>query len=253
MEQSKSKRPIIHLNETHSTNLYLRQLMEKEHVESGTIVTSDFQSAGRGQQGNVWYSSKGENLLFSFLVYPEDILAANQFIISRMVSLAVKRTLATYTENIYIKWPNDIYWKNKKIAGILIENTVEGKNIVFSIIGIGLNLNEDEFPQDLPNPISLRQITGINFDKEVIMRSIRRIYFQLNRELLKDGPQRIEHEYMSNLFRLNGYYWYRDATGDFQAKIENVLPSGHLVLSLLSDGKRRTYAFKEVQFIPRKK
>ncbi|HHV85450.1 MAG TPA: biotin--[acetyl-CoA-carboxylase] ligase [Petrimonas sp.] len=249
MEQLSNGRQIIRLEETESTNSYLRDLLKSQHLEEGSVVVADFQTAGRGQVGNSWYSDKGDNLLFSLLIYPTGIPANEQFIISRMVSLAIKNTLDQFADDIRIKWPNDIYWKEKKIAGILIENSLQGKIIENSIIGIGLNLNQQIFPVELPNPVSLRQITATEQDKNYILDLLLKEFFLLYRSLQQGEKQVIEDEYMLDLYRANGYYWYEDANGRFQAEIDNVLPSGHLVLRTLDTNEERIYAFKEVQFI----
>ncbi|MEA4978366.1 MAG: biotin--[acetyl-CoA-carboxylase] ligase [Petrimonas sp.] len=249
MEQLSNDRQIIRLEETESTNSYLRDLLKSQHLEEGSVVVADFQTAGRGQVGNSWYSDKGDNLLFSLLIYPTGIPANEQFIISRMVSLAIKNTLDQFADDIRIKWPNDIYWKEKKIAGILIENSLQGKIIENSIIGIGLNLNQQIFPVELPNPVSLRQITATEQDKNYILDLLLKEFFLLYRSLQQGEKQVIEDEYMLDLYRANGYYWYEDANGRFQAEIDNVLPSGHLVLRTLDTNEERIYAFKEVQFI----
>lgn len=249
MEQLSNDRQIIRLEETESTNSYLRDLLKSQHLEEGSVVVADFQTAGRGQMGNNWFSDKGDNLLFSLLIYPTGILANEQFIISRMVSLAIKNTLDQFTDDVRIKWPNDIYWKEKKIAGILIENSLQGKVIESSIIGIGLNLNQQIFPVELPNPVSLRQITATEQDKNYILDLLLKEFFLLYRSFQQGEKQVIEDEYMLDLYRANGYYWYEDANGKFQAEIDNVLPSGHLVLRTLDTNEERIYAFKEVQFI----
>lgn len=249
MEQLSNDRQIIRLEETESTNSYLRDLLKSQHLEEGSVVVTDFQTAGRGQVGNSWYSDKGDNLLFSLLIYPTGIPANEQFIISRMVSLAIKNTLDQFADDIRIKWPNDIYWKERKIAGILIENSLQGKVIENSIIGIGLNLNQQIFPVELPNPVSLRQITATEQDKNYILDLLLKEFFLLYRSLQQGEKQVIEDEYMLDLYRANGYYWYEDANGRFQAEIDNVLPSGHLVLRTLDTNEERIYVFKEVQFI----
>lgn len=249
MEQLSNDRKIIHLEETESTNSYLKDLLKSEQLTEGSFVVADFQTGGRGQMGNSWFSSKGDNLLFSILLYPTEIPANEQFVISRITSLAIKNTLDQFTDDIRIKWPNDIYWKDKKIAGILIENSLQGRVIENSIIGIGLNLNQQIFPPELPNPVSLRQITATQFDKSYILDLFLNEFFLLYRSLQHGEKQVIEDEYMLDLYRVNGYYWYEDENGKFQAKIDNVLPSGHLVLKTLEANEKRMYAFKEVTFM----
>ena len=243
-----SDRVIVRLDETSSTNTELKLLRQKNPLPEGSMVMTEFQTSGRGQAGNSWYSGKGENLLFSFLLYPRFIQAKDQFIISRIVSLAIIRVLQQYTENITIKWPNDIYWNDKKIAGILIENSLMGQHIEYTIVGIGLNVNEDDFPTHLPNPVSVKQITGDVFDREILLLLLRYEFLMLYQSVESGEVAPIEREYMRHLYRKDGPHWFTDAEGRFKATIKTVLPSGHLVLATYPDKEERTFAFKEVSF-----
>lgn len=249
MDLLSKNRSIIRLEETESTNLYVKQLLREQHPEEGSLVLADFQTGGRGQMGNAWFSQKGENLLFSLLIYPQGVRANEQFIISRIASLAVKNCLDHFVSDIRIKWPNDLYRKERKIAGMLIENDLEGKYITNSVIGIGINVNQQQFPSQLPNPVSLRQITGTVQDRDYIFDIFQREFFLLYRDFQNGAVKNIEDEYMLGLYRANGYYCYEDANGRFMAKIEEVLPSGHLVLKTMDSDEKRIYAFKEVAFV----
>ena len=249
MELLSENRLIIRVKVVDSTNNYLKKLVHDEHPEEGSMVITKFQSAGRGQMGNGWASKAGKNLLLSLLIYPDNLLANEQFIISRMASLAVKNCLDQFVDDIRIKWPNDIYWKDKKIAGMLIENDVQGRYIQNSVIGIGININQPSFPEDLPNPVSLRQITGTDNDIDNIADIFVREFFLLYREFQDGKTAQIEDEYMLDLYRVNDYYWFKDESGNFKAKIKEVLPSGHLMLETMTEGDVRQYAFKEVAFI----
>ena len=148
MNQLSENRMIVKVDETESTNAYMKKLVREERPEEGSLVIADFQTGGRGQMGNSWFSSKGDNLLFSLVIYPKTVRANEQFIISRIASLAIKNTLDQFVDDIRIKWPNDIYWNDKKIAGILIENDLQGNTIDNSVIGIGINVNQEMFPID---------------------------------------------------------------------------------------------------------
>ena len=249
MEKLSNERRIIRLEETDSTNRYLKQLVREERPEEGSLVIADYQTEGRGQMGNSWYSGRGDNLLFSLLIYPRQLPANESFILSRVTSLALKNLLDYFTDDIRIKWPNDIYWKDKKIAGILIENDIQGKEIDNTVIGIGLNVNQQIFPVDLANPVSLRQITGTLHDREHLLELFMREFFLIYRDLQEGLKTDIEDEYMLDLYRVNDYYWFEDSTGRFKAKIETVLSSGHLVLRTLDSDEQRRYAFKEVSFM----
>lgn len=240
---------VVWLEKVDSTNNYLKQLIRRERIDEGVTIVADFQTHGRGQRGNGWSSEKGKNLLFSLLLYPRDMLANEQFILSRIASLAVKRVLDRFTDDIRIKWPNDIYWKDKKIAGMLIENDLMGKEIKHSVIGIGINVNQQQFPPELPNPVSLWQITASEHDRGDLLDVFRNEFFLLYQEMQKGRVEAIEQQYMQELYRKNEYHWYEDENGCFQAIISNVLPSGHLILKVSDEDEERSYAFKEVVYI----
>ena len=180
---------ILWLKETDSTNNHLRRLLDKEQLPEGSLVVTDFQTAGKGQVGNSWESEAGMNLMFSILLYPDFIPANRQFLISQIASLSVKETLDAYTDFIQVKWPNDIYWKDRKICGMLIENDLSGQLLYCSIIGIGLNLNQSLFRSNAPNPISLTQITGKKYDREEVLNRFLRIFFQYYCLLLQEKEE----------------------------------------------------------------
>lgn len=236
---------ILWLKETDSTNNHLRRLLEKEQLPEGSLVVTDFQTAGKGQVGNSWESEAGMNLMFSLLLYPDFIPANRQFLISQIASLSVKETLDAYTDFIQVKWPNDIYWKDRKICGMLIENDLSGQLLYCSIIGIGLNLNQSLFRSNAPNPISLTQITGKKYDREEVLNRFLRIFFQYYCLLLQEKEEEVRTAYMQALYHGEGYHRYRDGQGQFEARIQAIEPTGHLILQL-RDGEQRRYAFKEV-------
>ena len=236
---------ILWLKETDSTNNHLRRLLDKEQLPEGSLVVTDFQAAGKGQVGNSWESEAGMNLMFSLLLYPDFIPANRQFLISQIASLSVKETLDAYTDFIQVKWPNDIYWKDRKICGMLIENDLSGQLLYCSIIGIGLNLNQSLFRSNAPNPISLTQITGKKYDREEVLNRFLRIFFQYYCLLLQEKEEEVRTAYMQALYHGEGYHRYRDGQGQFEARIQAIEPTGHLILQL-RDGEQRRYAFKEV-------
>jgi len=248
MEKSDRIPPIIHIPETDSTNKYLRQLMQSEKLPEGSVVFTDFQTAGRGQTGNSWESETGKNLLFSVVIYPETILAREQFIISQIAALSVKQTLDKYTSDITVKWPNDIYWKEKKICGMLIENDLAGQHLYCSILGIGINLNQSVFHSLAPNPVSLTQITRQEYPIAEILNRFLQLFYQNYLLVLQGKTSEIKEAYLQSLYRGKGFYWFQDETGTFEARIHAIEPTGHLILQGKDNIKRR-YAFKEVSFI----
>ena len=239
---------ILRVVETTSTNSLLRELIIKESLPEGSVVVADFQTAGRGQIGNVWESEAGKNLMFSTVLYPTCIPANRQFLISQIAALSVKETLDLYTDHVTVKWPNDIYWKEKKICGMLIENDLMGRNINQSIAGIGININQEIFHSSAPNPVSLLQITGEEHDLFKILKNIM-LRIQSYYSLLKKGDTTsIACQYGESLFRREGMHQYKDANGEFLARIVCVEPEGRLILE---DEKltKRGYMFKEVEYL----
>ena len=227
---------IVHIVETDSTNHWL-----KEHGEGEMVVVADYQTAGRGCGTNTWESERGKNLLFSALIHPNQIPASHQFHISMAVSVAISEALEQYIGDVSIKWPNDIYWRNGKICGILIEQTLKGTLIKESIIGVGLNVNQRIFRSDAPNPVSLWQITAQETDRDALLSDI----LSRLRQLLAED---VRSRYMARLYRRSGFHPYTDAGGAFMARFADVRADGRLVLAD-DEGRERIYAFKEVQFI----
>lgn len=238
-----------------STSTELRRRMSAEELPHGYCISADFQTAGHGQATNLWESEDGKNLLFSLLLRPSVIPASEQFVITEIVTLAIINALQDYIrQRITIKWPNDIYVGDKKLCGILIENALCGPTIDTCIVGIGININQELFTSNAPNPISLKQLNGRDNDREEIFeeiyQNILRYYDYLADNWQNDDiKQSLHYEYMNNLYRRVGYHNYSTPEGEkFSAEIEEIGPQGHLTLRLQS-GELRTFAFKEVIFL----
>jgi len=230
---------------THSTNVLLWEMIREKSLPEGFVVQTDFQSAGKGQVGNSWESEEGRNLLFSMVLYPQRVTVDNQFLLSQLVSLGIKEALDEYTDGITVKWPNDIYWNDKKLVGILIENSLQGTKIKSSVIGIGLNVNQKVFVSNAPNPVSLLQITGRRQNRKLLLTKIRQNIQKLYTEL---SVTKIRAEYAEALYRKDGFYAYRANDETFQAKIISVHPDGQLELETEA-GERKGFYFKEVSFV----
>ena len=198
------------------------------------FIYTGYQTAGRGQTGNSWESEANKNLLCSILLPPDK----NLHFLNIAVSVAVRRVIG---EDFTIKWPNDIYYGDKKVAGILVENAIVGSEVKYSIAGIGLNVNQTEFVSDAPNPISLKQIYGTDFDIDELMQ---KLYAEVQRTLEED----VWAEYKAHLYRREGYWPYEDKNGIFEACIEDVLPTGEFVLCD-KNNKKRIYHFKQVRYV----
>lgn len=233
---------------TNSTNDYAKDMLEGDLPEEGLVIVAGEQKKGRGYGNNKWYSGRGKNLLFTVLLYPDFVAANQQFLISKTISLGLFDYLSDYISDVSIKWPNDIFVEDRKIAGILIENDLVGSVLKNSIVGIGLNLNEDHFPGDIPNPVSLRQMVE---KKLYLKRELRKVCAHLDRRyrMLSQGKvDRINRDYHQHLFRLNTMSWYQSEGRSFRAKIVGVSDYGQLILENES-GKTLEYNFKEVEFM----
>ena len=239
---------LIHLTETDSTSNYLRKLLNADNAKEYTVVAADFQTSGKGQRGNSWESEREKNLLFSLLLTPAFLPANEQFVLSQIISLSIKEELDTYCSEISIKWPNDIYWKNKKICGILIEHDLQGKNLSQTIAGIGININQEFFSSPAPNPVSLKQITGEEYDLCPILRNILTRIYKYYSEIQYENTGNLADRYYEALFRKGRLARYSDKDGEFTAQIIRVEPSGILVVKD-EKNKERMYAFKEISYI----
>ncbi len=238
----------IRLRSTDSTNHFLRHYRPVSPKDM-VLATADYQTAGRGQAGNSWEAEEGKNLLFSLLLHPRWVDASRQFVLSQAMALAVCETLTGYTGGgISIKWPNDIYWNDMKICGMLIENTLSGRQIDDCIIGVGLNVNQQEFRSDAPNPASLCQATGQTHETVFILAEIIKRFKDRLRQIQDGDTAGVAQAYAARLYRREGFHPYEDAQGRFEAEIREVEPTGHLVLAG-RDGATRRYAFKEVRFL----
>ena len=234
---------IIHIDETDSTNRWL--VANRTEGQSPCVVVADYQTAGRGCGTNKWESERGKNLLFSMLIHPTEIAINKQFMVSMAVANSIAAVVAKYVEKrtVSVKWPNDIYVGDKKVCGILIENRLQGGVIKDSIIGVGLNVNQLCFVSDAPNPVSMANITGRQFDREQLLQELLEAFQQEWADL-----EGVRERYLQQLYRRKGFFRYRDAYGECTAEIVTVEADGHLVLQDV-DGRTNRYAFKEIQFV----
>jgi len=231
-----------------STNSYALQLLKDEEVGEGTIIRANFQTKGRGQTGNRWESEDGKNLLISVILYPTELDPSYHFYITMSVSLAVCDFLQRYIPDCKIKWPNDIYVKNDKIAGILIENSIMGDHFEYSVVGIGLNINQKKFTGDAPNPVSLVILTGVSYDIGICLNQLASDLDKRYKQLISEDFSKIRREYTSQLYRLNEWWNFKDSKGLYSGKILSVSDNGHLTIKRESGGSSE-YSYKEVMFI----
>lgn len=249
----------VHVSETDSTST-LASSLPLPPVGCCAVVYADRQSAGRGQRGNSWESEPGKNLTFSMVYAPEHWPATMQFTLSMAVALGMYDALSGFVagDRVRIKWPNDIYFDDYKISGILIENTLKGSDLSRSIIGIGLNVNQTEWLSDAPNPLSLRQITGRQYDLMPVLERVVDCIMERLKPLdgrMENNVSGIQHaatvaEYERHLWRHDGRtYPWRDMRGDeprlFEARIGGIAPWGHLRVCV-PDGGHDEFELKQL-------
>ncbi|MDE5996720.1 MAG: biotin--[acetyl-CoA-carboxylase] ligase [Muribaculaceae bacterium] len=241
---------ILHLEEVDSTNAYIMRNVGE--LEAPVMVTAYRQTAGQGQRGNSWEAEPGKNLTFSIFYRPASLPPMAQFSMSEAVALAVVDFLGAHGIDAKVKWPNDIYVGDDKICGILIRHSVMGGTVSYSVIGVGINVNQKEFLSDAPNPVSMWQIMGVEHDLALMEKEISSIVEgRLILIRTEEGRLALHKEFMGKLWRGDGrlYPFTDTATGEsFMASIDGIAFHGPISLRL-ADGSLRTYAFKEVSFL----
>lgn len=239
---------IIKLSDTASTNDYLLGL----NTDQELCVVTDYQSAGKGMGTNTWESEPGKNLLFSILLHPTWLPINKQYLLSMTEAVAIVEVLG---DGFEIKWPNDIYYGDKKLSGTRIDVNLQGSSLKDVIIGTGINVNQEVFLSNAPNPISLKNITGKEHDRDTLLRDILDrfsvYYTKLQKDFLRpslDGMRSwIDYQYHKHLYRRTGLHAYADKDGTFQAEIVRVAENGIITLRR-DDGTLSQYEFKELRF-----
>lgn len=231
-----------------STNDRMLAMLIDTNPAEGTVIYTAFQTGGKGHMGSTWQSERNKNLLFSILLLPDFLIQSKQFELSKIISLALVDIIGKYCKNVSIKWPNDILSSGKKIAGILIENVVTGSKINRSVAGIGLNVNQDHFSSNIPNPTSMLMETGCQFDMtELLDQIIKRIEFWYN-VLYREEYENIDRAYIKNLYGLNEIREFTRDGRKFMARIVGIEQTGEVILEL-ENGEKQKFGFKEVTFI----
>ncbi len=245
---SKGLNNFIVLDVIDSTNNYANHMISAGTAGNGTVVLAHFQNDGRGQRENHWESAPGENILTSFIVFPTFLEPSNQFYLSKIASLAIVEWLSAKTTEVSIKWPNDIYVGLKKIAGILIETSVMGNTLYSAVVGTGINLNQTEFSASLPNPVSLKLITGSEFEVVDSARELHNVFLRLYKELQAGAFEKIDTDYFNKLFRRNEWSWFREKGELLEARIIGIGEYGQLLLEDRTS-KINYYFFKQIEFV----
>ena len=238
---------LIKLDITGSTNDYAVELLSKEDVPDGTIIWAVEQTKGKGEGDNKWESEAGKNLTATIIFRPSFLLPGNQFYLLQVVALGVYDYLKIYIDDVFIKWPNDLYIGGNKIAGVLIENSIIGEKINYSIAGIGININQTKFPSSLENPISLKILTNIHHKLEEGL-DLLNLHVGKNYQLLKEGKfEEINRRYQSVLYKLGKLSTFHVQEERIHGKIKGVADTGELLLELVS-GEVRSFGFKELVY-----
>lgn len=240
---------IIHLTETDSTNRYLTDLLADNQAGEGTVITAAYQHAGKGQDTNVWHSSAGKNLLMSLLLKPEFLPAHSQFLLNQCLAVSLRETVARYVpeEQVCIKWPNDIYAGDKKIAGILIRHFISGTRIDATIAGIGLNVLETDFPDFLPNPCSIFSLSGMAYPPEELLQSLLERFSHYYENLRRHQSASVESAYQKQLYRLDVPSNYLINGKPCVARITGTDEYGRLILVDTQENVR-VCDLKEIQY-----
>ncbi|MER0439780.1 biotin--[acetyl-CoA-carboxylase] ligase [Emticicia sp. W12TSBA100-4] len=238
----------VYLPSCHSTNDIAAEIIQTKRVFDGTIVITSDQTAGRGQRGNSWETLPNQNITVSMILKPDFLNIAQQFRLNIAVSLGIYEFLCKYlSDGLTIKWPNDVYVGNRKMGGVLIENTLSGTRIAYSVIGIGLNINQLSFLND--KAISLRLASQCQDDFEIeklieqLCECIEKYYLQL-----KNGHTDVQKKkYLERVFRFGEWHQYEQNGERFFGKIVDVAETGHLMMEIGEEVKK--FDFKEVSFV----
>ena len=241
---------LITLKEVDSTNTFLKNLVSNSKpLPEGTVIMAESQYAGRGQQQNGWHSQAGKNLTFSLLLNPSFLPVTQQFDLTRVISLGVFNALeALLGDQLKIKWPNDIYYGDKKLGGILIENLLQGSLIKQAVIGIGINVNQLEFPDWVPNPISINQILQQDYDLQLLLSQICRHIEAWYLKLRAGKTELIREAYLNSMYWLNETHLFRSNGDVFSGKIKNIENNGLLVVNNNIETEFK-FTFKEIEFL----
>ncbi len=247
---------LLKLNKIDSTNNYAAKLLKNDFPIEGTVIYAKHQYAGRGQRGNTWETNADENLTVSIILYPKTLGVNRFFYLNECIALgAYALAKELLGDDVRIKWPNDIYYKDQKIGGILIENTISGQHFAASVVGIGINVNQTSFPETLHRASSLKLITNQQYNVLELLTKLCRYIEMYYLQLKSDKLTLIHQKYLSVLYRFGEHHDFVTSTGEkLQAKIVDVNPQGQLLLEY-KDGPQgvalpitKKFNFKEIQF-----
>lgn len=239
--------PFIELLQVESTNSYAIDKIQAKLAAHGTVWFAREQTAGRGQRGKEWFTEPGSNIILSVVADMSSLSMHQQFPLSAAVALAAHDLFNKYTQgDTAIKWPNDIYWRDRKAAGILIENVLRGNTWHWAVIGIGMNINQTSFPENMRNPVSLKQITGKDFNAVALAQELCNNLEQYYQQLKRGEVDAIMQQYHQHLYRYKQPVRLKKGNISFNCTIEGVSNEGDL---LISNGPQERFSFGEVEWV----
>lgn len=238
--------PFIELLTVESTNNYAMGLARAGMAQHGMVVFANEQTKGKGQRSKEWVSTRNQNIAMSVVIEPKKLQVSELFLLSMMTAVAAKEFFRNYVaEEIKIKWPNDIYWRDRKAAGILIENVWQGSEWKFTVIGIGINVNQTDFGALGSKAVSLKQITGKDFEPVVLARELCKILEEKYQLLISDPPS-IIRQYKTHLYKLKEKVRLKKDNRVFEAEFRDVTTNG---LMVVEHGVEEKFAVGEVEWI----
>ena len=243
-----ANQPFIELKSVDSTNNYAMQMVKNDIAKHGAAYFAYEQTAGKGQRNNQWLSAKGENIILSIVLEPKQFVITQKFYLNVITALAVKDLFNNYsTKTFKIKWTNDIYFGDRKAAGILIENIIAGNIITFSVAGFGVNVNQTNFDACLKNPVSLKQITGKDYDIVMLAKELRLLlqtrYFQLE----NNEKKILLNEYNQHLYKRNEIVRFKKNNEVFKGKVIEVDEAGRLIIEHINI--KEAFEFGSIEWI----
>ena len=238
--------PFIELQQVESTNNYATALAHEGMAQHGTAVFAHHQTKGKGQRYKQWHSEAGKNISLSVLLEPKDIVLSQSFLISMATAVGIYRFFCNYAgDETKIKWPNDIYWRDRKAAGILIENIIQGNQWKWCIAGIGVNINQTSFNAITTQATSLKQVTGKEFDPLALSKELCR-YLEQAYEELHNEEISIVSAYKKALFKLNEPVLFKKDSEMFTGVVKDVAPNGLLIIQGATE---QSFAVGQIEWV----
>lgn len=236
---------LVFMPECHSTNDELSRLLQTDSPAEGTVIITDNQTAGRGQRGNTWLAAPGQNLTFSLLFRPTFLHPREQFMLSKSVALAIRDCCRQFVSNVHIKWPNDILIGDQKVCGVLIENQLAGQRLTSAVVGIGLNVNQEQF--GLPTATSLRNQTGQPIDRADLLTSLLHYLESYYLHLRQGGGKKIDDAYHEALYWIGEHHYFATDDAEWEGVITGVDPTGRLVID--TPAGTQSFDIKGVRYV----